>query len=432
MTYLLAGLILLALPILVNLLRASPQRRRWAFTAIGMLPLLTKLPIEGYLYGWAEWQGTARGFNLSLIVIISLALIATRARSRAMLPFFTLFALYALALFMSVFFASVWLATVFVWWQFLSVLVVFVAIGYEAHKPEIRASILSGFALGLIYQAINLVPQKLSGVVQAAGTFGHQNILGLAVELTLLPIVAAALGGDRRRILLLGIASAVTCIAGSGSRATMGIAGAAIVLLILLSLARRTTSRKIGIAFFGVVSLAAATPIAIGTLNDRFQGGSFFTTEDERKGFENVARSMAEKHPLGVGANQFVIVSNRDGYADRFGIPWQMADRSMPAHNAYLLARAETGWLGEIAFILMIAVPMMMALRFSFRDRNHAGGDILLGSAVALLANMVHNSYEFAVHTFPIQLLLFINIGLIASELNYRKMVSRQARMKRE
>jgi O-antigen ligase len=428
MTYVLAAVIILALPAFMSLLRGSSRRRRWAFCAIGLLPMLNGLPIEGFIYGWPTWQGISRGLSVSIPVMLSLALVLTRPRMRVKPPFLGLFGFYALPLLFSIFFASVWLATVFVWWQFLCVLVVFYAIAGEGHKLDVRASILTGFALGLLYQAANLLPQKLSGVVQAAGTFGHQNVLGLAIELTLLPILAAALGGDRRMVLLSGVAAALICIAGTGSRGTIGIAGLAIVLLICMSLARRATSRKFGIAALGVLALAIATPFAIGTLNDRFQGGSLVTSETEREGFENAARAMVDKHPFGVGANQFVLVSNRDGYADRFGIPWQMADRSMPVHNAYLLARAETGWLGEVSFVLILFVPMILALRTAFRDRKFSGGEVLIGSAVALIANMAHNNYEFAVHTMSLQQLLFINLGMIAAELRNRKVSAQPTR----
>ena len=144
--------------------------------------------------------------------------------------------------------------------------------------------------------------------------------------------------------------------------------------------------------------------------------------------FEGAAREMSRSHPFGVGANHYVFISNRDGYADRAGIPWQTADRSVPVHNAYLLARAETGWMGEIAFILMIFVPMVTALYLAFTNRKLPVGEALLGSAVALIANMAHNTYEFAVHTFPIQVLLFINIAIIAAQVRDRRYGGQQAR----
>lgn len=431
MTFALAILILLALPAFVAMLRRYPQRRSWAFVAVGALPLLTNLPVIGFLYGWPGWNGTVRGIGVSIVVSLSLALLMTRPRIRAPLPFWWLFGFYGFALATSIFAASLWPATLFVWWQFLSALLIFAAVGGEGHQPVVRASILGGFSLGLMYQAAFSISQKLSGVTQAPGTFGHQNILGLAIEFSLLPLFAALLGGDRRKILIAGIVAAMVCVAGSGSRATMGIVGAAIVILALASLARRATPTKFRIVSFGVVALAVFTPLAIGTLNDRFQGESFIVGDSERERFEQMARAIASDYPFGVGANQFVAVANVEGYSDRAGTGWQVANRSVPVHNAYLLARAETGWMGEFAFILMLAVPMIMALRLAFQDRRFPGGEVVLGCAIALAANMIHNTYEYATHSFEIQALLFINLGLIAAELRNRKVAARQARLEK-
>jgi hypothetical protein len=416
MTYFLAAAFLLAIPVFIAFLQGQPQRRIWAFAAIGALPLLTNLTTIGFVYSWPAWNGTVRGFGVSLTVAIALAIIATQKKFDAKLPFVSIFILYGFTLILSVFVSSMWLSAVFVCWQFLSVLVVYAAVSTESHQFKIRNVILTGLSLGLINQAIYVILQKMDGVIQAKGTMGHQNILGLATELAVLPLFGAVLGGDRRPIVFAGIGAALVCIAGSGSRGTIGIAGGAIVLLTLVSLLRNTSSRKFAVVGLGAVVLACATPFAIGTLNERFQGGTFVTEEDERKSFEDMARAMTLKHPLGVGANQFVFVSNRDGYAARAGVPWQQADRSVPVHNAYLLARSETGWLGEFAFILILVVPCAVALRLSFKDRKSPGGEVVLGSAIALVANMVHNNYEFAVHTVDIQALLFINLGIIAAE----------------
>lgn len=427
MTLVLAGLMLLTYPAFCALLRMHTRRRHLAYIALGALPLLSNIPM-GFLYGWPNWGGTVRGFGVSLLVTLSLALITTRPRYVGILPFWGLFAFYGLMLIISVFGSSMWLATAFVWWQFASLMIVFAAVGGEAYKASVRESLLSGFSIGLVYQALFSIFQKITGVVQAPGTFGHQNILGLATELSLLPLVAVALAGDRRPSVIVGIAAALICIAGSGSRATMGIAAAGVVILTLLSLARRTTPRKVGAAFLGASLLVLVTPFALGTLNERFKGASFVVADEERMRFEQAAKAISDDHPLGVGANQFVFVSNSAGYADKVGIAWQLANRSVPVHNAYLLARSETGWFGELAFILMLAVPCLLGFRLAFGDRKELGGDVLLGAAVALTANMFHNLYEYAAHTFHIQALLLINIGIIASEARHRRNSARIAR----
>ncbi len=420
MTLALALVYLLAYPALCALLRAKPASRQWAVVSVGALPFGTDFNM-GYLYGWPTWAGTSRGYGVSLLTIIALALITVRPRARKSLPFWPLFIFYGAMVLVSVFGSIMWAATAFATWQFGAMMILFTAMGHEARDPRSCASLLSGFAIGLCYQAVISISQKLTGVVQASGTFVHQNILGLAIELTLIPLVAAALAGDRRKIVMVGIVAALICIAGSGSRATMGIGASGVVLLTLISLIRRRTPRKVGVAFAGVIILAIAAPIAVSTLNARFGGATFVTEEEERAKFEAVAEAIAATHPLGVGANQFVFVSNSQGYADRAKVGWQGPNRSVPVHNAYLLARAETGWLGQIAFTLLLVVPCLAAFRLAFRERKSASGDLVLGSGVALIANMVHNNYEFATHDFAIQSLLVLNIALIASAVSLQK-----------
>lgn len=415
MTYLVALALILSLPIFITLLRGQPRYRAWAFTAIGLLPFLTNVTTTGFLYGSFGWNGTVRGFAISLILVIGIALLVTQRRIDIKLPFLPIFLLYGFSLIFSVFFSSVRPPALFVCWQFFCVLFVFAAVATEGHIPKFKNAIMSGFALGLIYQAIFVIIEKLEGVVQAKGTMVHQNILGLVSELVVLPLLGAVLGGDRRPIVLAGIVAALICIAGSGSRGTLGIAGGAIILLAITSLIRNANGRKFGMVALGAVALAAITPFAIGTLNDRFKGGTFVTEETERKSFENMALAMAQDHPFGVGANQFVFVSNRDGYAARAGVAWQQANRSIPVHNAYLLARAETGWLGQVSFIIILIFPMIVAFWLAFKDRKSQFGELILGCAVALVAIIVHNNYEFAIHTVDVQALLFINLGIIAA-----------------
>ena len=153
------------------------------------------------------------------------------------------------------------------------------------------------------------------------------------------------------------------------------------------------------------------------------------TAEDAgRFTMERTASLMASENPFGVGANQYVLTSIYRGYADRAGMTWMWTTRNKPVHNAYMLARAETGYLGQAAFFLMLVVPIIAAFRLAFRNRRNPIGELALGSAVALTANALHDNYEFAVHTSAIMPLLFLNIGMVAALIRYSAAMRRQAR----
>ena len=428
MTLVLALVLLACLPVLISLFRQKEQNRLYGVAAVGILLLAPDLSMNGFLYGWPAWKGTSLGLSVSPLTVIALSLLVTHRKTRGKLSFWPLFAFYGLTLVLSIIPSAQKIGTVFTWWQFASVLVIFAAIASECHRSEVRNSIANGLSIGLVYQAGQVVWQKASGVVQAAGTFGHQNILGLAIELSVVPLIALILSGNKSPLLKVGVVAALVCVGGSGSRATVAIAGAAIVLLLVLSVFLRSTPRKMNIVGFAFVGLLVATPLALGTLNQRF-GDTQITTEDAgRDSMERTATLMANDHPFGVGANQYVPTSIHGGYADRAGMSWMWTIRNKPVHNAYMLARAETGYLGQAAFFLMLLVPIIAAFRLAFRNRRNPIGELALGSAVALTANALHNNYEFAVHTSAILPLLFFNIGMVAALIRHSAVMRRQAR----
>ncbi|MEO5494543.1 MAG: O-antigen ligase family protein [Sphingomonas sp.] len=418
MRYVALALILISLPMFINLLRQYPQHRRWALALLGLALFFgNTLRIDASIIGWPLWNGTAKGIEVSAADMLAIALISTRNSLAGRLPFWGLFVFYGATLFLSLVPSSVPIASFFVFWQFLRVVLLFAAIAGECHRDDLRKGLLTGLSLGLTLQAGFVVQQKASGVVQATGTMFHQNALGMMTELALLPLLAALLAGDRRRVVVVGIVAAMIIIAGGGSRGAMSIAGGGVMVLMLLSLARGVTPIKLKVVGLAMLALAVATPLAMMTLKERFGSSSITVQDDQRPAFERAAAAMAADHPFGVGANLYVPTANTEGYADKAGVAWNFYNRSAPVHNAYLLTRAEAGWLGELAFILMLLVPLLRGLYFAFVQRRGVSGEIALGCAVALSVNMIHNNFEFAGLLYNVLMLLGVNIALIAATL---------------
>ncbi|NVD45408.1 O-antigen ligase family protein [Qipengyuania atrilutea] len=415
MTLLLAVAILLSIPVFVALLKGNERNRLRAYSGIALVPLLAGAPVQGYLYGWPLWHGTVLGFAVTFGDALAIALLLTRRERLKKQIFWPVFLFYGFSLFTSIFGSVNWTATAFVWWQFARMLLLFTVVAGEGHRLDVRNSLLTGLALGLFYQAAYVITQKLTGQIQANGTFASQNLFGMVLELSILPLVGAALGGYKNKFIVPGALAGLICVAGTGSRAATVFTGAAILGLLIASLVRQSTPRKMKAIGFAVLGLAIASPLALMTLNQRFEGGSYVTEEDTRESFENAARSMAADYPFGVGANMFVWVSIQQDYAERAGVSWLPQNRSKPVHNAYLLARAETGWLGEVAIILMLVVPLLTAFRTAFADRRNPTGELALGISFALLTNIIHNNWEFDLHSAAVQSLLFLNFGLIAA-----------------
>lgn len=433
MRFVALALILISLPLFIALLKQHSNRRDLALVALGVMPFISgNLQIDAAVITWPLWSGAVRGIQISPVDTLAIALILTRTKGSNSLPFFGLLGFYASTLVLSLTAASVPMATVFSCIQFLRVTIFFIAIGGEFARPGAPTNLLVGLSLGLMLQAGYVITQKLSGVVQASGTMGHQNILGMMTELALLPLIAAVLDGNRRKLVYAGIVAGLIVIAGGGSRGAMALVTGGIVILTVLSLARRRSPRKLKIVGLGVMAMAAIIPLGLATLEDRFGDSSFTTEEEQRAAFERSARAMAADYPLGVGANLYVPVANMEGYADKAGVAWNFANRSAPVHNAYLLARAETGYAGEIAFFLLLAVPAVFGLRAAFAQRSDAGGAIALGSSVGLIAIIVHNFYEFAAHAYNPQALILLNIAVIAGHIRVSKLARQTNRSLRK
>ena len=396
MRYVALAVILLSLPLFVAWLQSGQRNRDIAMTLLGAFVFAGgSLQLDAAFISWPTWPGTSRGFLISPTDTLALALLFTRKRSGKGLPFIWLMAAYLAVLALSATYSRVPMASAFAVWDFGRVILVFLAIGGELARPAAYPALLRGFSLGLIVQAGYVIEQKLSGVVQASGTMGHQNLLGMMTEIVFLNLLVAMLEGERSWLVRLGALSGVIIVAAGGSRGAMGMMGAAT----------------------GVAVLLAATPIAMITLKDRFGELTVTTEETQRKAMEEAARAISADHPFGVGANLYTTVSNMDGYAARAGVSWFGANLTVPAHNAYLVARAELGYHGQAVFALLMLIPMVGGLTHAFRHRRSRSDGWTLGPATALGAAVIHSSFEFNAYTYAVLLPLSMNIAIVASRI---------------
>ena len=409
------AIVILSIPIFAALIGRDRSKRDLAIMAIGLLTFMTGQWTPSFaLYVWPLWLGTSKGIFVSLIHSLAIALLATRPPGRYRIPFLPIMILYLMTIGLSLTAAPNKVATLFTIIQFVQAMIVFIAVASELHRPSAIQTLLIGLSAGLMFQAAYVIRLKLAGVVQAAGTMDHQNILGLMVELSLLPLIAAVLEGERSKIIYAGILAGAICIVGSGSRGTMGFSALSILLLIVLSLLRKASLRKWQITALGVLLSLAIVPLGFATLKDRFGDNDFSTDERSRMVLEDAAAGIAADYPLGVGSNNFVVVANAQGYVETAGAGITQTTRRQPTHNAYLLARAETGWSGQIVLILLLATLIYTSVDTAFRYRNVPLGGIALGCATGVFAAALHSMYEYALHRSDVQILLFLIAALVA------------------
>jgi O-antigen ligase len=198
------------------------------------------------------------------------------------------------------------------------------------------------------------------------------------------------------------------------SRATVALSGAGFFILLILAAIRKFTPRVSRTILVAGALMVIVLPFVYSSFEARFAAGPLADNYDERAAFKKAAAMMVGAHPYGVGANNFVVIANAQGYYDRAGVAPTFSSRSAHVHNAYWLAAAETGYLGASAFILVLLAPLIAAFRSGWHNRKDVRGELLFGFGVALLMLYIQLFFEWAFFLWWFQYLFAISIGLIA------------------
>jgi hypothetical protein len=398
-------------------LRRNPRQLPKIWMLVGFLPFgATIIPhVFIAVVSWAEWPGFVKGAEVSALDLLLVALYINMPKKAGRLPFRASMVVYLLAVIVSLPFASVPTASLFYVWQLGRMFFVYLVVARACEDEEAVNSIMTGMMLGLCYEAGLVVWQRfVLGDLQTAGTMGHQNGLGMITYFISFPFFALYLAGVRGwRPLTAPLAGAIVAIM-TVSRATLALSGAGFFSLLILAAIGKFTPRVAKTAVVAGALVMLVLPFVFSSFETRFAAGPLPDDYDERAAFKVAASMMVGEHPFGVGANNFVITANTQGYYDRAGVAATFNSRSAHVHNAYWLAAAETGYLGAFAFILMLLAPLITALRIGWQNRGNIKGDLLLGFGVALLMLYVQLFFEWAFFLWWFQYIFAISIGVIA------------------
>lgn len=423
MRFVAIALFILAIPLLHGWMQRSVRNRQWVWIATGFLPfVIGSFHLDASIISWAMWPGYVKGLLISLLDAAAVAVLMTEPGRRGRTPFALLIGGYVAVALIAVTQADVKMAAFFFAWQSARMLLVMLAVARFATRPDGARLVLYGVMAGAIYQTSYCIGERLHGVAQVTGTMGHQNLLGMILHFAVYPALALILAGRRDKILFVGFAASLLAMMLTGSRGTVGIAAGGCALLIVLSMIRRPSSRKSAIAGAGVAALLIATPLGYSTVSARLSQDSIASSNEEREAFERAAWLMIDDHPMGVGANQYVIVANTQGYSARAGVNWNSTSRSTNVHNTYLLMTAELGYLGGAAFLLLMIVPPLIAFRYAWTNRRDPRGELALGMGVALAAVAVHCMYEWIYVMASVQYLQGIALGIVAGLIRQRQL----------
>ena len=360
--------------------------------------------VDMALYSWsAVWRTYVQGFEVFLVDLVLLAIYIGLPRQRQTVPFLFPIGLYVFAALIATFQANVTMPSVFYVWQLLRITFAYVVITRACADERVIPAILKGMAIGLCVQAGYSVYERFAlGVLQAGGSYGNQNLLGMMSHFAILPAFALLLAGQRGALpFITALCGAILTVL-TTSRATVGLAAIGYFAIFALSILRGWTSRKVLVAMFAVACLAVLLPLALSSFEQRaaqnpVSDSEFTFVDDSRTAMERAAGLILADHPMGIGPNQYQVVANIDGYNTRAGVNW--FDAASNVHNVYWLVAAETGYLGLVAWIIMLLRPLGVALVCGWSNRKDWRGDLLLGLAVALVIAYVHSYYEWSMVT---------------------------------
>ena len=412
MKWVLLALLLGLCPLFIHYARQPRYRPIFGF-AFGALPfLLSFLHLYIAPVSLAYWPGHTKGIEVSLIDSLAVAVLIATPRRRKSAPFLWAFVIYIFLTTITVTWAIDKLATLGYAVQLMRMLLVYLAALRLSTTPRVVPAVVAGGVFALLFQLFFAVQQHFQGVLQASGTFGAQNSLGLMTNLVALPALAMLLSGGRSWYAKAGPVVALLIDLFTASRATIGFGAIGMGGVLLMASVWRWTPRKRTMTALAVIAVLCAAPFAVRMIGERANHNNVESSDSERQAFKRAAWAMIHDHPAGVGANSYVIVSNIDGYSARAGVVASHGSRSTNVHNSYLLVMAETGIVSIIFVVAMFGGGLLMMLRTAFQNRGDRRGDILIGFGMTLLTAGLHLNYEWLFVMFYVEYVMFFYLGL--------------------
>jgi hypothetical protein len=391
-------------------LRRTPDAAPKIWMLVGFLPfVLEPLHLSMSAISWSGWPSYAKGAEFSALDAVALALYFSLPGAPPPLPFRLSMALYFLAVLLSLFQAVEPEVVLFYAWQLARIFFVYAVVVRACTDPRVVPAILKGMAAGLILEAGITIWQRFGlGLLQTSGNFSHQNLLGMVSLFVTFPFFALLLTSGKGWLPLLVVLASCVIEVLTVSRGIIGIAGFGYATVFLLCTMRRLTSRKLLVLLIAFATAAALSPFVLSSIGHRNATNSVEDSDASRTSLNTEAETLISDYPLGVGANQYVLVARDRGYR-RPGADW-----AAPVHNVYLLVTAETGYFGLITFIVFLLGAPTMALRCGWRHLGDLRGHLLIGFGVALLAVYVQSYFEWVFLDIIPQYILALEMGMVA------------------
>jgi hypothetical protein len=432
----------------------SQRARDLFFFLMVTLSAVTEL-VDVNFAGRDWYRGTTRGFEVSLVDVISISLLASavlrprRGEKRwfwpASLGLMLIYFLYAA---LCVGLADPKIFGLFELSKMLRGLVIFLATAlYLRSERELR---LFTWALGVAvcYEGFMALTQRyVYGMHRVAGTVDDSNSLSMYF-CTTAPVFVAVITSRFPKLLKVFGAMAIG-LAFVGVILTISRAGLIAIMMTLFgatmaTISYRITFRKLLILFVVVIGMGGALAKSWKTVGARFANDSLKNEyggkhEQNRGYYIRIAAAIAEDSWFGVGPNNWSYwVSNKYGpklgwrfipYSGTERAPSQMvpagrnidAPQAAPAHSLGALAAGEMGYGGLVLLILLWMRWLLMGASFLLPRTPDPLRRMGVGIFFGMCGTFVQSLTEWVFHQTPIFFTFNILAGVLASLCYLRK-----------
>ena len=408
----------LVLPPILGYLLA--QKRQYQTVAFGFLVYILVLRPSLITFNLepVEWyRGHTKGFEFTLMEMISLALIYSTAMAQTLkLKFFPPGSgvyLFSVALACLSYFSTYNpLFTSMAVFKFSKVVLVFIAAyNYLQEENDIKVYLKVISVALVIHMFVGINDRYLQGIYRARGWFEHENSMAQWTYFCGLPLLGAALARQtawRESLLYFaGYGAAGIMVVLSLSRAALAIYILGTVVIAGALLLCRVTCKRL--ILVGLLTLGSTVVLSVSydSIRERFATASDSDQENDLRWILNeMSREMLKDHPTGVGWNNFGVVNSRPIYrysqmleaweSNRFGfqLPVKQFYKNPLTESLYWCMLAEVGYPGFFGYILFMGVTYWYAVRAWLVYYNTFIGTVLFGLVVMLTLLYVHSSVE--------------------------------------
>jgi hypothetical protein len=425
------------------------RARDFAFLAMLLLAPMT----EDYDINFVSrdfYRGTTRGFEFSLVDIISISLLVSavlaprrEGQSRffwpasfGMMLVFFLYACFNVAI------ADPRLFGYFELSKMLRGITIFLAVALFVRSEREMRLFLLGMGLIVCYEGLLALKQRYwIGLNRVPGTVDDSNSLSVFF-CTTAPIFVAAINSQLPK-LLKALAAGAIMLACVGVILTISRAGVVIMALVLLgttfaTISYRVTFQKLVITVLVVVGATGVTAKSWNTLKARFAssdlGAEYGNHRNMGRGYYlRVAGAILDDQFFGVGLNnwsywvsekygprlgyRFVHYKGTDTEPSTVVPPGSNVDEAQaaPAHSLGALTAGELGWPGLLLFTALWLRWFQMAASFLWPRTPQPMRRIAVGILFCLGGLFLQSLTEWVFRHSPIYYIANILLGALAA-----------------